>query len=81
MIGSEGTSKGSLTITRTERASPGTSTPSQKARVPSSTARSVVAEGLQQACAAKRLRLARKPGYPRVARIGAIACEVRLSWS
>lgn len=39
-IGSDGTSKGSLTITNTESACPGTSTPSQKARVPSSTARS-----------------------------------------
>jgi hypothetical protein len=38
MMGSEGTSKGNLTITSTESASPGISTPSQKARVPSRTA-------------------------------------------
>src|SRR3990172_4683603 len=36
-IGSDGTSKGSLTMTSTESASPGTSTPSQKLLVPSST--------------------------------------------
>ena len=38
MIGSLGTSNGSLTMTSTDSASPGKSTPSQNERVPSSTA-------------------------------------------
>src|SRR5690606_19921100 len=40
-IGSDGTAKGNLTITNTDNASPGISTPSQNARVPNKTARSV----------------------------------------
>ena len=42
MMGSVGTSKGSLTITSADSASPGTSTPSQKLLVPSSTPASAV---------------------------------------
>ena len=50
ITGSEGTSKGSRTSARADRASPGTSTPSQKERVPSKMALSADLKLSSKAC-------------------------------